>query len=74
METAAENHRAAESIVQSSQAAYDVVALRVETQKSILVEQLDALAALTQARLNLSQALFDHSIAVAHLRRAIGRP
>jgi outer membrane protein len=74
VETAAENHRAAESIVQSSQAAYDVVALRVETQRAILVEQLDALAALTQARLNLSQSLFDHSIAVARLRRAIGRP
>jgi outer membrane protein TolC len=74
IETAAENQRAAESIVQSSQAAYDVVALRVENQRSILLEQLDALAVLTQAKVNLAQALFDHSIAVAHLRRAIGRP
>jgi outer membrane protein TolC len=71
--TAVENHRAAEAIVASSQAAYDVVVLRVENQKSILVEQLDALAALTGARTNLAQASFDYAIAHARLDRAIGR-
>jgi outer membrane protein len=74
LETAVENYRAAGTVVQSSQAAYDVVRLRVENQRSILVEQLDALAALTQTKVNLAQALFDHSTAVARLRRAIGRP
>ena len=73
VETATENYRAAQAVVESSQAAYDVVVLRVENQKSILVEQLDALATLTQARVNLVQALFDHSIAMARLQRAIGR-
>jgi outer membrane protein TolC len=74
LDTAEANYRAAEAVTQSSREAYDVMVLRVENQRSILVEQLDALAALTQARANLAQALFDHSIAVAGLRRAIGRP
>ena len=74
METAAANYRAAQTVLQSFEAAYDVVVLRVESQRSILLEQLDALAALTQARANLAEAVFDHSIAVARLQRAIGRP
>jgi outer membrane protein TolC len=74
VETAEANYRAAESMAQSFKEAYDVMVLRVENQRSILVEQLDALAALTQSRANLAQALFDHSIAVARLQRAIGRP
>jgi len=74
METAAANYRAAQTVLQSFEAAYDVVVLRVENQRSILLEQLDALAALTQARANLAEAVFDHSIAAARLQRAIGRP
>jgi outer membrane protein TolC len=74
VETAEANYRAAEAVVQSFKEAYDVMVLRVENQRSILVEQLDALTALTQARANLAQALFDHSIAMARLQRAIGRP
>jgi outer membrane protein TolC len=61
-------------VAQSFKEAYDVMVLRVENQRSILLEQLDALAALTQSRANLAQALYDHSIAVARLQRAIGRP
>lgn len=74
VDTAAQNYRTAQSAVTAAQANYDVVVLRVEAQKAILVEQLDALAALIQARTNLAQALYDHSIAVARLQRAIGRP
>lgn len=74
VETAAANYRTAQTAVQAAQAAYDVTALRVQNQKSLLVEQLDALAALTQARGNLAQALYEHSFAVARLRRAVGRP
>lgn len=73
LETAEANYRAAEAVTQSFKEAYDIMVLRVENQRSILVEQLDALAALTQARANLAQALFDHSLAVAQLQRAIGR-
>ncbi len=57
VQTAAENYRTAQAALQAAQAAYDVTALRVQNQKGLLVEQLDALAALTQARGNVAQAL-----------------
>jgi outer membrane protein TolC len=73
LDTAAQNYRTAQAALAATQQAYEVVTLRVQSQKSILVEQLDALATLTQARANLAQALYDHSSAVARLQRAIGR-
>jgi outer membrane protein len=73
VETAAQNYRTTQTALQAAQAAYEVIALRVQNQKSLLVEQLDALAALTQARANLAQALYDHATAVARLQRATGR-
>jgi len=74
VQTAAENYRTALAALQSAQSAYDVTALRMQNQKGILVEQLDALASLTQARGNVAQAQYDHSLAVARLQRAVGRP
>ncbi len=74
VETAAQNYRTAQTAVQAAQSAYEVIVLRVQNQKSILVEQLDALAALIRARANLAQALYDHSLAAARLQRAIGNP
>jgi outer membrane protein TolC len=71
---AAENYRTALSGLQAAQAAYNVTALRVQNQKGLLVEQLDALAALTLARGNVAEALFDHMLAAARLQRAIRRP
>lgn len=73
VETAAQNYRTAQAALQAAQSAYEVIALRVQNQKGILVEQLDALAALVQARANRAQALYEHSIAHARLLRAIGR-
>ena len=73
-QTAAENYRTAQAALLAAQSAYDVTALRVQNQKGLLVEQLDALASLTQARGNVGQALYDHSLAVARLQRAVGRP
>jgi outer membrane protein len=74
VQTAAENYHTAQMALQAAQSAYDVTALRVQNQKGILLEQLDALAALTQARGNVAQSLYDHSLAVARLQRAVGRP
>ncbi len=74
VQTAAENYRTAQAALASAQSAYDVTALRVRSQKGLLVEQLDALATVTQARGNVAQALYDHSIANARLARAVGRP
>lgn len=72
VETGAQNYTTARTALASAQSAYDVMALRVQNQKSLLVEQLDAQAALTQARANLAQALYDHASAVARLQRAVG--
>lgn len=74
VQTAAENYRTAQTALQAAQSAYEVTALRVQNQKGLLVEQLDALASLTQARGNVAQALYDHSLAAARLQRAVGRP
>ena len=74
VETAAENYRTAQFALLSAQSAYDVTALRVQNQKALPVEQLDALASLTQARANIAQALYDHSLSVARLNHAAGRP
>jgi len=71
--TAQENYRSAEAAVRSAQAAYDVSLLRFQNQKGIQVELLDALAALTRAKANLAQALFDHAAARAAVERAVGR-
>jgi outer membrane protein TolC len=73
METAAQNYRTAQAGVRAAESSYEVIALRVANQKSILVEQLDALAALTQARAALAQAVFDSSMANARLLRAQGQ-
>jgi outer membrane protein len=72
--TAARNLSTSQAALIAAQSAYDVIALRVQNQKSIMVEQLDSLAALTRAKANVAQALYDHSVAKAKLQRAIGLP
>jgi outer membrane protein len=73
VDTAAQNYTTAQSAVRAAQDAYDVIRVRLEAQRAIQVELLDALATLTQARANVARALFEHSIAVARLMRAAGR-
>lgn len=70
--TAETNVTSARSSVQSAQAAYDVAALRVANGKGILVEQLDALQTLTQAKADLAASMFDRRIAHARILRATG--
>ncbi|MGV3615962.1 MAG: TolC family protein [Fimbriimonas sp.] len=70
--TAAENARSAETSVVSAQAAYEIVRLRVEAGKGILLEQLDALQALSRARADLARATYDQALALAKLDRASG--
>jgi outer membrane protein len=71
-ETAALTYEAAGIAVAAAEAAHDVIAIRVAEGKSVLLEQLDALAALSRARSNLARAISDHELAVARLRRAAG--
>ena len=73
IETAAENYRTAEAALAAAQSSYDVATIRVEAGKGILVEQLDALAALTRGRANLARAAFEHELSIAKLFRAVGR-
>ncbi len=73
VETASANYRTAQASLIAMQSAYEVMVLRVQNQKGLLVEQLDSLATLTQARSNVAEALYDHANAVARLDRAVGR-
>lgn len=73
LEAAETATRAAEAALRAAKAAYGVVALRVENQKSILVEQLDALTAVRRADEALARSLFEHEMAVVRLLRAAGR-
>jgi outer membrane protein TolC len=73
VETTAENFTNAQAALLAAQSAYEVTNMRVQAQKSILVELLDAQTALTRARANLAQALYDHATAVARLQHAEGR-
>lgn len=73
VQSAQANATSAEASVAAAQSAYDVTVLRVTVGKSILIEQLDALEALTRARADLAQATFDQVLAVARLNRAAGR-
>ena len=72
LSTADENYKSAFSALKFAQSAYDVIALRVQNQKGILIEQLDSQSALTQARLNVAQSLYERSVALARLKRAVG--
>lgn len=73
LKTSDENYRSAMAGLQSAQSAYDVIAMRVENNKGILVEQLDALTTLIQAKSNLALALYQNEIANAELLKATGR-
>lgn len=72
LETAQENLTSARSSRDAAQSAYDVTVLRVVNQKAILVEQLDALATLTQSRNSLVKANFDLMLATYRLKRMTG--
>lgn len=72
-EAAEANVAGAKAALTAAQSAYEVIALRVESQRGIQVEQLDALTALAQARANLAQARYDRAMAGARIVRAEGR-
>lgn len=72
IETADQNYNTAQAALSAAQAAYEVTVLRVQNGKSIFLEQLDSLAALTKARANLAGATYNHQIAIAKLYRAAG--
>ena len=72
VESAAQNYTSAKAAVRSAQAAYDVICLRVQNGKAILVEELDSLQSLVREMVNAAQSLYNHELALAQLDRAEG--
>lgn len=74
LDAASQNVTTSQSAVAAAKEQYRLAQLRYESGKAIQVEVLDALNALTRARLNRIQALADHAIARDRLARAMGSP
>lgn len=72
LETAQQRQVSAVRGEQAALSAYNTQVVRVESGVGILVDQLDALAALTRARANSARAQFDVQLAVAKLYRTAG--
>lgn len=70
--TAKTNLATAEAVLQDAEEAYRIAALRVNEGKAPLVEQIDAIAALTDARTRFFRARTEYLLAQARLLRAIG--
>lgn len=72
VETSARNYETAQAGLLAARSSYDVIAVRAEAGKALLVEQLDASTALTRARREVARSTADHTIAKARLLRAVG--
>lgn len=73
LRTAETNAVSAKAELDSAQIAYDIAVLRVSNGKGILVEQLDALGALSRAKADALKTRYDREIASARLKRAAGQ-
>lgn len=71
---AARNVALSEAAVEAAQEQYRLAQLRYEVGRGIFVEVLDALTALTRARTNRLQALYEYNVAQDRLGRALGSP
>lgn len=71
-ETAQANVKSADAVVRAASSAYEVIALRVDAGKAILLEQLDAVGMLTRAKSDQVKARLDLLTAHARLSRATG--
>lgn len=70
--TAKTNLATAEAVLQDAEEAYRIAVLRVNEGKAPLVEQIDALAALTDARTRFFHVRTEYLLARTRLLRAIG--
>ncbi len=71
-QAAAEAVEATRATVEQAQKAYDIATVRFKNGLSTQLELQDAEQGLTQARSNAAQALYDHMLARARLRHAMG--
>lgn len=72
LQTAEQNVRTSEVALKSSREEARIAKVRYEAGRSVLVEYLDAIAALVRAELNYAQALYERAVAVDKLIRALG--
>jgi outer membrane protein len=73
LQTASENVSVSETAISQADESYRALQLRYDARRATQAELLDALGALTRARLNRVQALYDYNMARARLDRAVGR-
>jgi outer membrane protein len=71
-ETAIANWDAAHEALTAAQSSFDVMKLRVDNGKGILLELLDSLRALSEAQAQLGSATYQRSISILRLDRASG--
>jgi outer membrane protein len=74
LESAASAVTVADQTIASAQEAYRVTEAQVRAGSATVTDLLDAQAALTQARLNLTRARYEQAIARVELERAVGAP
>ena len=72
METAMKSYASAESAAGTAQKAYDIASKSYDVGRSTLTDLNDAQLALTQARLGVSQAVFNFVVAKANLESTLG--
>ena len=73
LQTALKNLQTAQMALRSAEEDERVAKVRYEAGRSVLVEYLDALAALVRAQVNYAQAIYELSVAHDKLLRAVGK-
>lgn len=72
METKVKSYAAAEEAVETAQKAYDIATQSYNVGRSTITELNDAQLALTQAKLGVSQSVYDYVVAKSGLEQIIG--
>lgn len=72
METKVKNLDAAREAVETAQKAYDIAEKSYNVGRSTITELNDAQLALTQAKLSVSQSIYDYSVAKSSLEQVLG--
>jgi len=73
LKTALRNLQTAQVALQAAEEDERIAKVRYEAGRSVLVEYLDALAALVRAQVNYAQAIYELSVAQDKLLRAVGK-
>lgn len=72
MHTSIKQHIAAKAGVEQAEKSYDITMRRYETGEGTMLEINDAQLSLTQARLNLNQAIYNYLVARSSLEKTMG--